>query len=292
MSSVYRYIRGSRIGSEAVEFNIVGTGNICVVNVRQLLYGIKTHPCANGDDLTLTDEAMAVVLEVVMKERHAIKYGNAGKPKTSADWSGSGLNLDEYLFVGCDVDEALVDEMMNVLPPHRLKHGYLQVGEPYSDAYDERSEQQRYRPTYSTFHKTGKNGRGVWTYAGHCFSDETINRMPEKDVAGGMLRELRKKLGIGAEYNSTPEIKASAEKIVVDLGWSNLVVEKYDGNDITVHLRDKKTDCVTQDIAMFCTTPDEVAEGNCEIKCLVWGNEYDESPTDEIIIKKNTEDDD
>ena len=206
MNRNYRYIRGTRDGAEAVEFDVFDAGGCygytCVVNVQRLFYGIKCHPCSNGDDFVLTDEDMAGVLDVLKKGRDSIKYGNVGKPKTREGWNNSGLNLDEYLAIGCEVDETLVDDMMNVLPPHRHKHGYLQAGEPFADVFDGRDGQKRYRATYDTFHRANKDGREIWVYDGHCFSDETINRIPERDVAGGMLREVRRKLDAKAECNT------------------------------------------------------------------------------------------
>ena len=194
--SKYRYHRGGLNCSESVEFDIVKRGSYvttCVVSVRMLLCGIKTHPCGNGDDIKLNDSVALEVLTLVKRERDIIKY--SGKPKTLVGWRDSGLHLDEYLAVGDEVDEALVDEQMNCVPPRSHKPGYLQVGEVYTDALDDRSEPDRYRPTYTTFHVKNEAGRRYWIYAGHCFTNEDVNRVPEKDVVGGMLRELKKKLG-------------------------------------------------------------------------------------------------
>lgn len=189
----YRYLKGSEDTAESVEFDVAVSGSTCIVNVQRLLYGIRSHTLADGERFDLSDQITLEVLEVVKKERDAIKY--SGKPKTLEKWMGSGLNLCEYLSVGDEVDEELVDNMMNCVPPHRLKYGYLQIGEAYADAFDESEGIKRYRATYGTFHKKSIEGRCCWVYAGNCFSDETVNRLPEKDVAGGMLQELKCKLG-------------------------------------------------------------------------------------------------
>jgi hypothetical protein len=70
----------------------------------------------------------------------------------------------------------------------------MQVGEPYTDALDTHDGEERYRPTYATFHMKTKDGRTFWIYAGHCFADEDVCRIPEKDVPGAMLRKLTEEM--------------------------------------------------------------------------------------------------
>jgi len=190
----YRYSPGCQSNAESIDFDIFRNDvyeTTCVVSVRLLLCGIRTFPCGNGDDFKLSDFTMMEVLDFLKTNRDAIKYGDSQKIKTLPDWRGSGLHLDEFLYVGCEVDEALVDDQLNCVPPRSHKAGYVQVGEPYADAFDTRDGQERYRPTYATFHKKTKDGRSVWIYAGHCFADDDVNRVPEKDVPGSMLRKLK-----------------------------------------------------------------------------------------------------
>ena len=193
----YRYYRGGRNCSEVVEFDLINVRSkryetTCVVNVQGLLYGVRIHPCEDGRDLELNDSFALELLELIKRERDATQ--RSGKPKSLEGWYDSGLNLSEYLAVGDEVDEALVDEMMNCVPPLSMGYGYLQVGEPYADAFDDRTEPNRYRATYTTFVKDG----GIWKYVGHCFANDKVNRLPDKDVAGGMIRELKAKLGVKA----------------------------------------------------------------------------------------------
>lgn len=184
----YRYYRPIGNNAEAVEFDVVRKGKYvttCVVNVQLLLFGIKTHPCGNGDDVKLTDHEMAEVLKVIKRERDAVKY--SGELKTFEGWGNSGLNLGDYLAVGDEVDEALIDQQMGCVPPRNHRAGYMQVGEPYTDAVDDNG---LYRPTYATFHNRNESGSSFWIYAGHCFAGEDVNRVPEKDVAGAMLKKF------------------------------------------------------------------------------------------------------
>jgi len=192
----FKYQRGTKGRNETVGFDIVGDTNTitCEVDAYRLIIGIRRHPCSNGENLELSDEAAIEVLEFLKKERDFIKHSDASQPKTLQGWRDSGLDLSDYVPVGREVDEAIVDEMMNCVPPHRMMGGYLQVGEPYADALDERSQPAKYRPTYATFHKMSKDGNYVWIYAGHCFSGDNVNHMPERDTAGRVLNELKNKL--------------------------------------------------------------------------------------------------
>jgi hypothetical protein len=184
----YRYLRGGGGNSETVEFDIRDDQYVttCVVDVRALLVGLTIHPCADGGSRKLSDQELVSVLEVVKRERNAIRF--SGKIKTLAGWQGSGLYLSEYLTVGDVVDKALVREHADCLPPHRMTGKYLQVGEPSNDEPDYRSTPIRFRPTYSTFQKQGSR----WVYLGDCFTDDTTSRAQERDAAGLMLWELKK----------------------------------------------------------------------------------------------------
>lgn len=61
------------------------------------------------------------------------------------------------------VEEAIVDEVRNCVPPASMRAGYLQAGEPCS--YELDTEFNRWRATYMTFRMVGQN----WQYCGCCF---------------------------------------------------------------------------------------------------------------------------
>ena len=176
MNRNYRYIRGSRHGQECVEFDVMKPNGeyitTCVVNAYRLIIGIRTHPCGDGDGIKLDDKTALEVLRLIQKERDVIK--NSGKLKTLDGWRECGLDLDEYLVVGDEVDEELADEQLNCVPPYSMKSGYFQVGEPYNQEQDENG---RWRSTWATFVANGPK----WIYCGHCFSNDTINRVKERD---------------------------------------------------------------------------------------------------------------
>lgn len=78
--------------------------------------------------------------------------------KTFENWKG---NLSDYLTIGDEVDEDMVDHFVNVLPPASWRADLVQIGEPHSHVAG--------RATYPTLHK--KEGR--WLYAGNCFRGES-----------------------------------------------------------------------------------------------------------------------
>ena len=65
------------------------------------------------------------------------------------------------------VEERIVDDMRDVLPPAKMERGFLQVGEPYSHEFD--PETGHWRGTFPTFVKEGQN----WKYCGNCFIGKT-----------------------------------------------------------------------------------------------------------------------
>lgn len=70
---------------------------------------------------------------------------------------------------GDTVDEQIVNDFRDCVPPASMSSGYLQVGEAYDHMVDENG---RWRPTFMTF--AFKDG--VWVYCGCCFLGETVHR--------------------------------------------------------------------------------------------------------------------
>lgn len=90
-----------------------------------------------------------------------------------ADWSAVG-DFEKAAKPGDLVDEEIVEEFVNCLPPTTLRGDLVQAGEPYSHQYD--PEADRWRATYTTFAKVD----GEWTYCGKCFVGKCrITKMPD-----------------------------------------------------------------------------------------------------------------
>lgn len=78
--------------------------------------------------------------------------------KTYQGWGNSGVGtIDEYLTIGDEVDEEMIDYFRDILPPRTCNFMMLQVGEP--------SDYVNCRATYMTFQK--ENGK--WIFKGDCF---------------------------------------------------------------------------------------------------------------------------
>lgn len=85
---------------------------------------------------------------------------------TYADWEAAG-DFAKAARPGDYVEERIVDDMRDVLPPAKMERGFLQVGEPYSHEFD--PETGHWRGTFPTFVKEGQN----WKYCGNCFIGKT-----------------------------------------------------------------------------------------------------------------------
>lgn len=77
--------------------------------------------------------------------------------------------------IGDYVDQAVVDNAMDCLPPACMSSRCAQLGEPYSHRQD--PDTGKWRATYATFKRVaGTWPEGVWEYCGHCFCGETAER--------------------------------------------------------------------------------------------------------------------
>lgn len=84
--------------------------------------------------------------------------------KTLNQWNGSGLTLDQFLTIGDQVDEDMVDYFISVLPPAHLSANIVQMGEPvrHSDSGQE---------MFNTIYREA----GRWIYAGVLVKPECSN---------------------------------------------------------------------------------------------------------------------
>lgn len=75
--------------------------------------------------------------------------------------------------IGDYVEQAVVDDAIDCMPPASMSSRCSQMGEPYSHRLDPKSG--RWRATYATF-KRCPSVAGVWEYCGHCFCGENEER--------------------------------------------------------------------------------------------------------------------
>lgn len=187
----YRYIKGSASTTEAVEFDITKTnGNYittCVVNISVLLAGVKTFPCGNGDDIKLNNRERLELLKALKEERDKIKLN--GLQKTHKGWGDSGVpSFDDYVEVGDEVDEEMVEHFANCVPPCTYRSDLVQCGEPYSHEYDTNG---KFRATYSTF---AKRSDGKWYFVGECFAGGIENRTEKTSPIDRLTETITKEM--------------------------------------------------------------------------------------------------
>lgn len=78
--------------------------------------------------------------------------------KSYKEWINSETKtIDEYLNVGDEVDEEMIDYFRDILPPATCNFKMLQVGEP--------SNHVNGQAIYMTFEKEGDK----WIFKGDCF---------------------------------------------------------------------------------------------------------------------------
>lgn len=76
--------------------------------------------------------------------------------------------------VGDYVEQAVVDNAMNCLPPACMTSHCAQMGEPYAHREDPKTG--KWRPTFATFKRVTGAPDGIWQYCGHCFRGENVER--------------------------------------------------------------------------------------------------------------------
>lgn len=70
---------------------------------------------------------------------------------------------------GSLVEENIVNDLMNCVPPAKMSSSCFQVGKAFDHAEDPRTNKVRAR--YSTFQRIAEN---IWKYCGECFYGETV----------------------------------------------------------------------------------------------------------------------
>ena len=67
------------------------------------------------------------------------------------------------------VDEDVADNILNALPPACMRSDCLQLGEPFTNRFDE--TKQKWRETFLTLKRVSD---GVYEYCGDCFQGENV----------------------------------------------------------------------------------------------------------------------
>ena len=103
------------------------------------------------------------------EEGSAVMLYNGKEVLTQETFSYATVKIGDY------VQQAVVDDAMDCLPPASMSARCAQMGEPYSHRED--PETGEWRPTFYTFKKvTGEWPNGIWQFCGCCFCGETVPR--------------------------------------------------------------------------------------------------------------------
>lgn len=97
----------------------------------------------------------------------AVRFYNGKEVLTQDTFDYSAAQIGDY------VEQAVVDDAMNCLPPAYMSAACFQMGCPYSHRED--LSTGKWRATYAIF-KRCLDAPGVWEYCGHCFRGETVER--------------------------------------------------------------------------------------------------------------------
>ena len=151
---------------------LTSEGQTVDINVAQMLNGGLYFKNTAGEKVKLTLTQIYTAYQATVIEQDKLKYN--GKPKTFDEWTESGaIDFDSYVGMGNEVDEAIVGNFLELLPPACHTSHLMQMGEPNEHLPDEKGN---FLPTFMTFEKV----EGKWYYRGYCFHCETRNqkRMP------------------------------------------------------------------------------------------------------------------
>lgn len=102
------------------------------------------------------------------------------------------LSLDEFTYakaqIGDYVEQEVVDDAMDCLPPACMGRSCSQMGEPCDSQRDPNTG--KWRMTYHTFKKvSGVWPNEIWQYCGRCFCGETVESGDPLPVVKGGARD-------------------------------------------------------------------------------------------------------
>ncbi len=113
------------------------------------------------------NEMKQLMSEDAPPEQQSVRFYKDKEVLTQDTFDYSTAKAGDY------VEQAVVDDAMNCLPPACMSSTCFQMGGPFSHRED--PDTGRWRATYATF-KRCFDAPGVWEYCGHCFQGETVER--------------------------------------------------------------------------------------------------------------------
>lgn len=179
----------SEYGTEAVHWS-VENGYEIEVNIPDWIVKEGYEVVYDHNGYTLTAGNPVVFPERILAEKYMEHYksrpwfdhelyirevvyeGRALKPCREYNgkqvYNSSWYYGTDALNVGDLVEQEIVDNLMDSLPPVCMRSDCSQIGEPASHKEDTNGN---YKATYATFKKVAE---GIWEYCGDCFRGENV----------------------------------------------------------------------------------------------------------------------
>lgn len=125
-----------------------------------------------GEKIVVIDEDKNIVKEFFEEKKepvkNSIRTATNFKPRylSKKEYDDAYQSFSSLVRVGDMVDEQIVEEFRDCLPPVAYNGRYLQCGEAYTHKFNYKTK--KYEPAFMTFAKDV----GVWVYKGICFYKE------------------------------------------------------------------------------------------------------------------------
>lgn len=125
-----------------------------------------------GEKIVVIDEDKNTVKEFFEEKKepvkNSIRTATNFKPRylSKKEYDDAYQSFSSLVRVGDMVDEQIVEEFRDCLPPVAYNGRYLQCGEPYTHEFNPKT--RKWEPAFITFAKDV----GVWVYKGICFYKE------------------------------------------------------------------------------------------------------------------------
>lgn len=158
-----------------------------LLGYKAVYYNHNKYELSCGNPIVFFDREIAEKVAARWKKRpwnngekaYVVEVTYEGKrPEPCREYEGKRVyNRDWWFYdaatVGDLVDETVVDDAINALPPTCMRSNCMQMGEPSNYRVDENGN---LKATYETFKLIGYDvvGKSVWMYCGDCFRGENI----------------------------------------------------------------------------------------------------------------------
>ena len=123
--------------------------------VEELIKNNCTKDYINGFSSDIILSIAKIILEAEEKSKNSVIY-------TEDTFNFSTAKVGDL------VEEKVVENFMNLLPPVSMTRECSQLGEPYNHIEDENG---KFKPVYATFKRLKQD---VWIYCGYCFRGQNI----------------------------------------------------------------------------------------------------------------------